>query len=477
MNNILSPTVPLRTNNTTITLQNDVINIEVLKNLQFTYGLESSIFNNLIKDLLTYLSSTDFVNKNYGGLVLQTDNHQQRKIEDLKVGKHQDLNVSPDKLTKLFPLIINDFLSVLAVNVYKSNDTSYNNSQISNLVEQTTVSYLPNFQSLIGGKYLNPQVYKTSNGKVTEMDNNLNLLKQNLQLNEYEINSSIFNKPIFDSMDEQAMRNIDSDMNNKRYVDLHTGSVDMDGQSLRNIDSDINNKRYVDLHTGSVDMDGQSLRNIDSDINNKRYVDLHTGSVDMDGQSLRNIDSDINNKQYVGSHTGSIDNLDSQFIVGSGMTHSDFVGRDKSVLSNKTTAKITHNISIDNITNIVNESIEKISNFKHNEITLKIHLSSSDMLSVNVKLQNNTINVIMDTNNANVCQFISSNIDVLKQHLQTNNFNLGAVSINIANGFSSSSDNYKRNGSYENSEYIYVTQKTFKTKTSVPKRVNVEVVV
>ncbi len=98
------------------------------------------------------------------------------------------------------------------------------------------------------------------------------------------------------------------------------------------------------------------------------------------------------------------------------------------------------------------------------------------MVSVDVKLHNNIINVNIDTNNPNIGQFISSNLDVLKNNLYMNSFSLGTVSVNVSGAFTNMNDGYRKNNKIENNEYVYDTHKK-NTNVTVPKIRNLEVVV
>ncbi|MFN7182357.1 MAG: hypothetical protein ACK4NF_06750, partial [Planctomycetota bacterium] len=118
MTNIFA-TPPLQVNNVPPISIDNIVNSDVLKNLQLTYGLDSALFNNLLRDLLAYLSTTDTLNRN--SLVFEGDTSSTRQSRFAQTKKLSNPEVNINNPVEFFLSDNNTLLSIMALNTYKYN--------------------------------------------------------------------------------------------------------------------------------------------------------------------------------------------------------------------------------------------------------------------------------------------------------------------------------------------------------------------
>lgn len=417
--------------NNTVSSFNNIdtfINSDFAKNLQLTYGLDAGIFRNIIADLFKYLSTgTVDVEKNgeskAGNLLGQfdVDRNNTTDMENLK-------NIQDN--------IKNDVVQHIAISNYMANGSISPN--LFDVVKPTA------FISGVNKNLLSKLFYKSLNVNLEDATVSSEMKGVSSEIGwkgTYEMSSNI----------EKFNNNEINNASTKNFVGMET---------------DLLQNSFSAINLESEKVTEMSAKNdIKNDVNN-------VNKFSVISEYVNNVDSDL-----LGKRDG-LDKMGNSYMVGSSpLDNLDVSVSDRGIDVSNDNMSSSNIKVVKDIANIINNSIEKLSTSNHNEINLKVHLTSSDVVSVEVKLNSNVVNVNIDTNNANIGQFISSNVDVLRNNLYTNNFSLGTVSVNVSGSFTNTNDGYRRERQPVSNEYGYINNHTNSRKISVPKVRNLEVIV
>lgn len=441
--------------NNTVSSFNNIdtfINSDFAKNLQLTYGLDAGIFRNIIADLFEYLSTgTVNVEKNgeskAGNLLGQfdVDRNNTTDMENLK-------NIQDN--------IKNDVVQHIAISNYMANGSISPN--LFDVVKPTA------FISGVNKNLLSKLFYKSLNVNLEDATVSSEMKGVSSEIGwkgTYEMSSNIekFNNNEINNASTKNFVGMETDLLQNSFSAINLESEKVTEMSAKNdIKNDVNNVNKFSVIC-------EYVNNVDS---RASIFSNGNGFLEIDG--LKNISGDVDS-DLLGKRDG-LDKMGNSYMVGSSPLDNLDVS-DRGIDVSNDNISSSHIKVVKDIANIINNSIEKLSTSNHNEINLKVHLTSSDVVSVEVKLNSNVVNVNIDTNNANIGQFISSNVDVLRNNLYTNNFSLGTVSVNVSGSFTNTNDGYRRERQPVSNEYGYINNHTNSRKISVPKVRNLEVIV
>lgn len=458
--------VPIN-NNISFNNVNDFINSDFAKNLQLVYGLDADVFHNIIMDLFNYLSAESKVFKNNGGeeVSLFAERFDIKENTLLNSGKE------PDNIKKE---IKDDIIQYIALFNYKSIENVEPSKldfsgwkELALMKSSQKIHQVVNFSGF-QASYTN--IVDKENSKESSDAERMYVVSQGIDNEKREVIDLTVQdreKSFNGEIRVNARKDTDNDKGKIAELDIEDSGKrpDVTEKVSVNKSPDNNKEKVVNLPINVI-----SEKESEKSKNGDLFSSLNSffkGDNDKNTIHISNLDFSLKNKK---DETGDR----KVYIEGLLNNSNQIIKSDNNIVMS---SDLNNRAGIiDNVVNIVNNSIGELAKGNHNEANIKVHLSSSDVISINVKLNQNTVNINIDTNNTSIGHFITSNIDVLRNNLYMHSFSLGTVSVNVGGGFTNTNGEQKKYGQVEFDGYVYTGQKR-NNAINVPKVRSLEIVV